>query len=81
MQKLYTYETELKPKHNQEIIDYFNDCTTLFNKIVRNVWQYYNHQDTLIGLTLIVLFVTIHCLIIDNLSESLSIEAVSNLPS
>ena len=49
MQKLYTYETELKPKHNQEIIDYFNDCTTLFNKIVRNVWQYYNHQDTLIS--------------------------------
>lgn len=48
MQQLYTYETELKPKHNQEIIDYFNDYTVLFNKIVRNVWQYYNHQDTLI---------------------------------
>ena len=49
MQQLYTYETELKPKHNQEIIDYFNDYTVLFNKIVRNVWQYYNHQDTLIS--------------------------------
>lgn len=48
MQKLYTYETELKPKHNQEIIDYFNDYTILFNKIVRNVWQYYNHQDALV---------------------------------
>lgn len=49
MQKLYTYETELKPKHNQEIINYFNDYTVLFNKIVRNVWQYYNHQDALIS--------------------------------
>lgn len=49
MQKLYTYETELKPKYNQEIIDYFNDYTTFFNKIVRNVWQYYNHQDPLIS--------------------------------
>lgn len=49
MQQLYTYETELKPKHNQEIIDYFNDYTVLFNKIVRNVWQYYNHQDPLIS--------------------------------
>ena len=49
MQQLYTYETELKPKHNQEIIDYFNDYTVLFNKIVRNVWQYYNHQDALIN--------------------------------
>lgn len=49
MQKLYTYETELKLKHNQEIIDYFNDYTILFNKIVRSVWQYYNHQDVLIS--------------------------------
>lgn len=49
MQQLYTYETELKPKYNQEIIDYFNDYTTLFNKIVLNVWQYYNHQDVLIS--------------------------------
>ena len=49
MQQLYTYETELKPKYNQEIIDYFNDYTTLFNKIVRSVWQYYNHQDVLIS--------------------------------
>ena len=49
MQKLYTYETELKPKHNQEIINYFNDYTILFNKIVRNVWQYYNHQDPLVS--------------------------------
>lgn len=49
MQKLYTYETELKPKHNQEIINYFNDYTILFNKIVRNVWQYYNHQDPLVN--------------------------------
>jgi hypothetical protein len=49
MQQVYTYETELKPKYNQEIIDYFNDYTTLFNKIVRNVWQYYNHQDVLIS--------------------------------
>lgn len=49
MQQLYTYETELKPKYNQEIIDYFNDYTTFFNKIVRNVWQYYNHQDALIS--------------------------------
>lgn len=49
MQKLYTYETELKLKHNQEIIDYFNDYTILFNKIVRSVWQYYNHQDLLIN--------------------------------
>ena len=49
MQQVYTYETELKPKHNQEIIDYFNNYTTLFNKIVRNVWQYYNHQDVLIS--------------------------------
>lgn len=49
MQQLYTYETELKPKYNQEIINYFNDYTVLFNKIVRNVWQYYNHQDVLIS--------------------------------
>lgn len=49
MQQLYTYETELKPKHNQEIIDYFNNYTTLFNRIVRNVWQYYNHQDVLVS--------------------------------
>ena len=49
MQQLYTYETELKPKHNHEIINYFNDYTTFFNKIVRNVWQYYNHQDVLIS--------------------------------
>lgn len=49
MQQLYTYETELKTKYNQEIIDYFNDYTTLFNKIVRNVWQYYNNQDPLIA--------------------------------
>ena len=49
MQQLYTYETELKPKYNQEIIDYFNDYTILFNKIVRNVWQYYNHQDPLVS--------------------------------
>ena len=49
MQQVYTYETELKPKHNQEIIDYFNNYTILFNKIVRSVWQYYNHQDVLIG--------------------------------
>ena len=49
MQQLYTYETELKPKYNQEIIDYFNNYTILFNKIVRNVWQYYNHQDPLIS--------------------------------
>ena len=49
MQQLYTYETELKPKYNQEIIDYFNDYTIFFNKIVRNVWQYYNHQNILIS--------------------------------
>ena len=49
MQQVYTYETELKPKHNQEIIDYFNDYTVLFNKIVRSVWQYYNHQDPLVS--------------------------------
>lgn len=49
MQQLYTYETELKPKYNQEIIDYFNDYTSFFNKIVRSVWQYYNHQDVLIS--------------------------------
>ena len=49
MQQLYTYETELKPKYNQEIIDYFNDYTTFFNKIVRSIWQYYNHQDILIS--------------------------------
>ena len=49
MQQLYTYETELKPKYNQKIIDYFNNYTILFNKIVRNVWQYYNHQDVLIS--------------------------------
>ena len=49
MQQTYTYETELKPKYNQEIIDYFNDYTILFNKIVRSVWQYYNHQNPLIA--------------------------------
>lgn len=49
MQQLYTYETELKLKYNQEIINYFNNYTTFFNKIVRNVWQYYNHQDVLIS--------------------------------
>ena len=49
MQQLYTYETELKPKHNHEIVNYFNDYTIFFNKIVRNVWQYYNHQDPLIN--------------------------------
>ena len=49
MQQVYTYETELKPKYNQDIINYFNDYTILFNKIVRNIWQYYNHQDVLIS--------------------------------
>lgn len=49
MQQTYTYETELKPKYNQEIIDYFNDYTILFNKIVRSVWQYYNHQNPLVS--------------------------------
>lgn len=49
MTQVYCYETELKPKYNQGIIDYFNDYTTLFNKIVRNVWQYYNYQDVLIS--------------------------------
>ena len=49
MQQLYTYETELKLKYNQEIIDYFNDYTILFNKIVRNIWQYYNHQNVLVS--------------------------------
>ena len=49
MQKMYTYEAELKPKYNQEIINYFNDYTIFFNKIVRNIWQYYNHQDPLIA--------------------------------
>ena len=48
MTRVYCYETELKPKYNREIIDYFNDYTILFNKIVRSVWQYYNHQDVLI---------------------------------
>ena len=49
MQQVCTYETELKPKYNQEIMNYFNDYTILFNKIVRSVWQYYNHQDALIS--------------------------------
>ena len=49
MQQLYTYETELKPSHNSDIIEYFEQYKRKFNEAVRFAWQYYNNQDPLIS--------------------------------
>lgn len=48
MTQVYCYETELKPKHNSDIIKYFEQYRINFNKAVRFTWQYYNNQDPLI---------------------------------
>ena len=48
MNQVYCYETELKPIHNQDIIEYFEQYRVKFNEIVRFAWQYYNNQDPLI---------------------------------
>lgn len=48
MTQVYCYETELKPNHNSDIIDYFEQYRKKFNEAVRFVWQYYNNQDPLI---------------------------------
>ena len=49
MTQVYCYETELKPSHNSDIIEYFEQYRTKFNEIVRFTWQYYNNQDPLIA--------------------------------
>lgn len=49
MTQVCCYETELKPNHNSDIIDYFEQYRTKFNEAVRFVWQYYNHQDVLVN--------------------------------
>ena len=49
MNQVYCYETELKPSHNSDIIDYFEQYRRKFNEIVRFTWQYYNNQDPLIA--------------------------------
>lgn len=47
MTKLFTFETELKPIHNRDIIDYYLAFKGNYSKIVRYVWQLFNHQDVL----------------------------------
>ena len=49
MTQVYCYETELKPNHNSDIIEYFEQYKRKFHKVVRFVWQYYNNQDPLIA--------------------------------
>lgn len=48
MTQVYCYETELKPSHNSDIIEYFEQYRRKFNEVVRFTWQYYNNQDPLI---------------------------------
>jgi hypothetical protein len=49
MTQVYCYETELKPSHNSDIIEYFEQYKRKFNEAVRFTWQYYNNQDPLIA--------------------------------
>lgn len=49
MIQFYCYETELKPKYNSDIIEYFKQYKRKFNEAVRFTWQYYNNQDPLIA--------------------------------
>ena len=49
MTQIYCYETELKPNHNSDIIEYFEQYKRKFNEAVRFTWQYYNNQDPLIA--------------------------------
>ena len=49
MNQVYCYETELKPSHNSDIIEYFEQYKRKFNEAVRFTWQYYNNQDPLIA--------------------------------
>ena len=49
MIQFYCYETELKPSHNSDIIEYFEQYKRKFNEAVRFTWQYYNNQDPLIA--------------------------------
>lgn len=49
MNQVYCYETELKPSHNSDIIEYFEQYRRKFNEVVRFTWQYYNNQDPLIA--------------------------------
>ena len=49
MTQVYCYETELKPSHNSDIIEYFEQYRRKFNEVVRFTWQYYNNQDPLIA--------------------------------
>ena len=49
MIQFYCYETELKPKYNSDIIEYFEQYKRKFNEAVRFTWQYYNNQDPLIA--------------------------------
>ena len=49
MTQVYCYETELKPSHNSDIIEYFEQYKRKFNEVVRFTWQYYNNQDPLIA--------------------------------
>ena len=47
MTKLFTFETELKPVHNQDIIDYYLAFKGDYSKVVRYLWKLYNNQDIL----------------------------------
>ena len=49
MTQVYCYKTELKPSHNSDIIEYFEQYRRKFNEAVRFTWQYYNNQDPLIA--------------------------------
>lgn len=49
MTQVYCYETELKPNHNSDIIEYFEQYRRKFNEIIRFAWQYYNNQDPYIA--------------------------------
>lgn len=49
MTQVYCYETELKPSHSSDIIEYFEQYKRKFNEAVRFTWQYYNNQDPLIA--------------------------------
>lgn len=49
MTQVHCYETELKPNHNLDIIEYFEQYKRKFNEAVRFTWQYYNNQDPLIA--------------------------------
>ena len=49
MTQVHCYETELKPNHNLDIIEYFEQYKRKFNEAIRFTWQYYNNQDPLIA--------------------------------